>query len=201
MKKFLTIAGNTILVILIIIGCLIGFSLLPIKKNYKIYFVTSGSMEPTISTGSMVVSKPQDSYRVDDIITFKNIGSQKPSDVTTHRISKIDQLGNGEVRYITKGDANNTEDGGSLPPDQIIGKELFSVPLIGYLVGYAKTLPGLILIIIIPATIIVFEEVKKIKNEAKEIIRRRKNKRPAQKKSPTQQGRKTVTKTVNKKKR
>jgi len=176
MKKFLAIAANTILIILIAIGVLIGFSLLPIKKNYKIYFVTSNSMAPTISTGSTVVSKPQDSYRVGDIITFKNIGSQKPSDTTTHRITKINQLENGQVAYVTKGDANDTEDDGYLLPDQIVGKMLFSVPLIGYLVGYIKTLPGLIFIIVVPATIIVFLEVQKIKNEVREIIRHQNDK-------------------------
>lgn len=177
MKKFLVIVGNTILIILIVIGVLVGFSLLPIKNNYKIYFVTSGSMEPAISTGSMVVSKPADSYNIGDVITFKNIGSNKPNDSTTHRIAKIQTKENGQKEYATKGDANNSEDDGYLPPDRIIGKMLFSVPLIGYLVGFIKTLPGLIFVIVIPAAIIIYEEIKKIAKEAKAIREKRKEKK------------------------
>lgn len=177
MKKFLTIFGNTILVILIAIGILIGFSLLPIKNNYKIYFVTSGSMEPTITTGSMVVSKPQDSYVAGNIITFKNIGSSKPNDTTTHRISEVNLDDNGNLIYATKGDANNSNDGEKLSSDRIVGRMIFSLPLIGYLIGYIKTLPGLVLIVIIPATIIIYEEIKKMRNEAREIIKRRRTRK------------------------
>ena len=202
MKKFLSVAGNTILIILIAIGLLIGFSLLPIKNNYKIFFVTSGSMEPTISTGSMVVSKPRDTYKVGDIITFTNIGSSKPSDTTTHRIIKVDQGENKNPSYFTRGDANNSDDSGSLSSDRIIGRMIFSVPLIGYLVGYIKTLPGLIFIIIIPATIIVFEEVKKIRSEAKKIIKRRKNiKKEKSEDDLSRTGTKSIKKVANNKKR
>ena len=139
-------------------------------------------MEPTISTGSVVISKPQSEYKVGDIVTFKNAGSNKPQETTTHRIVEVQKSKTGQNQYITKGDANNSKDSGFLTSDRIIGKELFSIALIGYLVGYIKTLPGLLLIIIIPAVIIIYEEIRKIKKEAKEIIKRRRAKKQIDKK-------------------
>ena len=40
-----------------------------------------------------------------------------------------------------------------------------SVPLLGYPVSYAKTTPGIILLIIIPAVIIIYDEIQKIRKE------------------------------------
>lgn len=177
MKKILIITGNIVLVILIIIGIMVGFSLLPVKNNYKIYFVTSGSMEPTIATGSMVVSLPQDTYNVGDVITYKNIDSTRADETTTHRIVELILDKSGNRSYITKGDANNSNDDRQLSQDRIIGRMVFSIPLIGYLIGYIKTLPGLILIVVIPATIIIFEEIKKIRNETREIMKRRRDRK------------------------
>ena len=131
----------------------------------------SGSMEPTIGVGSMITSQPVGNYKVDDIITYQNLESTNQT--TTHRIVKIAREG-GTTRYYTKGDANDNIDGNYVTDDKIIGKYLFNIPYLGYLIGYIKTLPGLVLIIIIPATIIIYEEVKKIKKEGKKILKNKK---------------------------
>lgn len=51
----------------------------------------------------------------------------------------------------------------------------------GYVFGYVKTPIGLIFIIVIPATIIIYEELRKIRHETKQIIKRRKEKKTVQK--------------------
>lgn len=172
-KTVLAIIGNTILVFLIIIGALIAFSMLPIKNNYQVLTVMSGSMEPTIPVGSVIVVKPQPQYEAGDIITFKTPGSTKKNDFTTHRILEI-KTSNGITTFVTKGDANDDSDREFIDRQDIVGKERFAVSLVGYLIGYIKTLPGLVLIIIIPAVIIVYEEIRKIHREAKDILARRK---------------------------
>lgn len=153
------------LVLLTAVGLFIIFSLLPIKNNYKIMAVMSGSMNPAIPTGSVVVIKPSAEYKVDDIVTFKSYNSQKKNDFTTHRIVDTNDS-SGETIFTTKGDANKDQDTGFLTADQIKGKVLFSIALIGYIVGYAKTLPGLVVIICL-ASIIIYEEAKKIFSEVK----------------------------------
>jgi len=174
-KAIWLVLANAIFVFLILVGLIIAASLLPIKNNFKIYAVMSGSMESTISTGSAVIVKPQLMYQKGDVITFLPINAKSKKESITHRIeSVIDE--NGLIYFRTKGDANENVDEQPIPSDRVIGKVLFSIAIIGYVVGYIKTLPGLVLIIIIPATIIIYEEVKKLKSEAKKIIEKRKAK-------------------------
>ncbi len=45
-------------------------SMFPIPGNYKLLIVQSGSMEPNIHTGSVVVVKPAENYKAGDVITF-----------------------------------------------------------------------------------------------------------------------------------
>lgn len=49
----------------------------------------SGSMEPTIPTGSLIISKPVAQYQVGDIVTFKSPNAKNSLDRTTHRIYDI----------------------------------------------------------------------------------------------------------------
>ena len=124
----------------------------------------SGSMEPTVSVGSLAVIKPTSDYKVGDIITFTPPNSTSKKEATTHRIVEVTDQ-NGSIFYKTKGDANDTADTQLLQKDQIVGKYRFSIALLGYLLKYIKTLPGLILIIVIPATVIIYEEGRKIGRE------------------------------------
>ena len=144
-------------------------SAFPITGNFKIKIVLSGSMEPTIKTGSIVVVKPVAEYKIGDVITFQTaIGK----DLITHRIDDIKIVGS-EPRYITKGDANNAPDQREIFKKEVVGKLLFSIPYLGYVVNFAQKPIGFSLIIILPAIAIVYDEVKKIWKE----ITRLKNKK------------------------
>ncbi len=176
MKKLLVVIGNIFLAVILFVGVAIAFSLLPIKNNYKLFLIMSGSMEPGLSTGSVVVVLPVSLYKVDDVITFKNNDVNFKQKTTTHRISEIKYIDD-KVYYQTKGDANNTADNQLVDQQSVLGKVYFSIPYVGYLIGYIKTLPGLMLIIIIPAAIIIYEEIKKIHKEAKHIIKHKKEKK------------------------
>jgi len=146
----------------IIIVLLIVISAFPITGNYKILVVQSGSMEPNIHTGSVVVVFPEKEYKVGDVITFKNNAGKLDS--ITHRIVKIENDGAGKV-FTTKGDANNANDTNTVYAKNVIGKVLFSVPYFGYAVAAAKTPYGFMALIVIPAVLIIYDEVKKIKDE------------------------------------
>lgn len=172
--KVISIIGNLILGILLLVGLIFAFSLLPFKSNYKIYAVMSGSMEPKIKTGSIVFSKPAVNYRENDIVTFFSKTDKK--ETTTHRIiGKSEQ--NGQAIFETKGDANPSVDSNKLNEKDIVGREFLSIPYIGYPLRYIKTLPGLLLIIIIPSTIMIYEETRKIHREVKAQIEQRRKKK------------------------
>ncbi len=152
---------NTILVLLVMLGIFVVFSFVPFPGNYKIFVVESGSMEPAIHTGSLIFVKPETNYKVGDIITRKTNNSKI---TITHRIVKKEKQ-EGKIIFDTKGDANNAPDEANFSQDDIIGQEKVAIPWLGYPVNYAKTTQGLILLIIIPAVVIIYDEMQKIKKE------------------------------------
>lgn len=127
------------------------------------YLILSGSMAPDIAVGSIVVSVPQQFYTVGEVITFKETGNDT---VVTHRIAEVVESAYYAPRqYRTKGDANNSVDPFIVSQNQIIGKVEFALPYLGYLAHSAKTPKGFILFVVIPATIVIYEELKAMKNE------------------------------------
>ncbi|MCX6761203.1 MAG: signal peptidase I [Candidatus Nealsonbacteria bacterium] len=149
---------------IVVIALLLIVSTFPITGNFKVLTVISGSMEPAIKTGSVVVVKPENDYKIGEMITFGPYSKTKAP--TTHRIYDI-KVVEGQVIYITKGDANNAPDGREIQKKDVVGKVLFSVPFVGYAVYFAKQPLGFALIIIVPAAIVIVDEIKNIYVEIK----------------------------------
>ena len=164
--KILKILYYIVLGLIGVIAILLIISVLPITGNIKFMTVLSGSMEPAIKTGSVVMTKPASQYNVGDIITFGPYSKTKPP--TTHRIAEV-KTTNGLTSYITKGDANNSVDAREVLQKDIVGKVIVDVPYFGYVVAFARKPIGFLLILIVPALAIIFDEVKKIITEAKKL--------------------------------
>jgi len=141
---------------IILVGKFTGFT------PFRVFIVSSGSMEPNIKTGSVVITIPQKEYKIADIVTFKS-GTDKKA-TTTHRI-----VGIGGGVFRSAGDANNQPDPALVDTSKIVGKVILSVPYLGYLGGFAQTPRGFILLVIVPATIIIYEELKSLVLEIKKI--------------------------------
>ena len=107
--------------------------------------VMSGSMEPAFPVGSTVFVKQGSAYGIGDAVAFHN-----SSAYVTHRIvaekAVSDGSGNTVKAYITKGDANKTEDPGYLTADRIEGKVILCIPIIGYAINFAGSRQGVIMI-------------------------------------------------------
>ncbi len=147
---------------LALIAIMLIISVFPITGNFKILTVLSGSMEPTIKTGSIVFVKPEKDYKINDVITFgPNTKTQTP---VTHRIYDI-KIVAGEPVYITKGDANESADTREISKKDVVGKVLFSIPYFGYLIFFARKPLGFVLLITVPAIIILIDEIRKIIKE------------------------------------
>ncbi|OGM12428.1 signal peptidase I [Candidatus Woesebacteria bacterium RBG_16_34_12] len=155
---------------------LAGFNLVKLKNKLpKLFVVYSGSMEPAIKAASIVISYPQDSYYPGDIITFSSNNSEQ---LITHRI-EYKNYPNGienDPTYLTSGDANEDLDNWDVKSGNIVGKVVLTVPYLGYIANFAKSPYGFILLVIAPATIIVYEELKYLfvesKKHSKKIINR-----------------------------
>lgn len=115
--------GYICMIILIVI--LLPF-FVPRVVGLQTFSVVSGSMAPIIPTGSLIYVKEVsiDDVKINDVITFYG----KQGSIVTHRIQQIDKDG-----IVTKGDANEDIDLMKVRKSQLIGKVLFSIPLLGYL--------------------------------------------------------------------
>ncbi len=166
MNKAFNIIYYLFITVIAVIAVLLLISVFPITGNFKVLAVLSGSMEPAIHTGSIVVVKPVSEYKVGDVITFGKISRRDTP--TTHRINEIKNGPTG-LTYVTKGDANNAVDLREVRQNEIVGKEFLTVPYAGYIINTAKKPYGFALIIIIPALLVIFDEAKKIRDEMKKI--------------------------------
>ena len=170
MNRAFKILYTTFYIGIIAIIVLLLIALFPIKGNYQIKIVKSGSMEPSIKTGSVVVVKPSASYTVGDVVTF---GKDTKTDIpTTHRIVSS-RAQDGVIMFTTKGDANEDKDTNEIRQSDVSGKVLFDVPYFGYIIDLARKPLGFIVLIIIPTLIVVYDEVVKIVREVKKMRKKK----------------------------
>lgn len=142
----------------------------------SIKIVQSGSMEPAIKTGSIVVVKPAETYAIGDIITFGEDTRKKVP--TTHRILDVRAIEGGYL-FTTKGDANEDTDTKEVRSGEIIGKVQFAVPYVGYVIDFTRKPLGFILLVGVPAAVIIFDELGSIFGEARQ-LRLRKRRQSAE---------------------
>lgn len=112
------------LTICIILAIWFAIGIFPIKP----VAIASGSMEPELYVGDVVVIKKCDSNDVEegDIIEYQMEGY-----TIIHRIKHKKQK-NGQFIFITQGDNNNVEDSEPVSEEQLIGKVIFKIKFLGY---------------------------------------------------------------------
>ncbi len=130
--KIKKIISYLVVAILIVILASTMFSKFILKTelikvfDYAFLVVLTGSMEPNIHTGELIIIREQNNYEVGDVITYKD----KENNYITHRIIyKIDD------NFVTKGDNNNMKDD-AINIKQIEGKLLFHSKEVGFFVLY-----------------------------------------------------------------
>lgn len=181
---------KTIITILLVVFILFeGVYLLvnALSQTHKLWAVSSDSMKPLLTRGDMVLTEKQSEYKVGDIIAF-----DMNKEVFLHRISRLDLAKAGPsktsetassssattianitteipagyntnlVRYYTKGDANNVEDGRSIELSAIHGKMIFYAPQIGHPLLWLNSVAGVIIALIIPVSMILALNLKDI---------------------------------------
>lgn len=137
LKKIYNIVTTALVVLVVIIAILlVGVRIVGLTP----YTVLSPSMTPTYPVGSVLyVSKVSaDELKVGDPLTYTLDGK-----TVTHRIVEKNENDLTGVSFITKGDANKIADGHPVYPNQIVGKPLFHVPVLGYISNFVQTSPGI----------------------------------------------------------
>lgn len=161
-KFILTIFKWAVLVGITVLAVYIFSSNFSILGGYRSYLVQSGSMEPAIMTGDVIVIQSKGTYFINDVVTFQSSANR----LVTHRIVAVEKDGH-QNKYSTKGDANRSGDEDIISDSQIIGKVYFVIPRLGYLVAFIKSPRGLVLLLIIPALVLILDELLKIKKNVK----------------------------------
>lgn len=150
-------------VLILALAVLAGILILPRLLGYQSLAVLSGSMEPKMKTGSIVLAKETDveDIVIGDVITYR----LSERTMVTHRVTKVDKE---KEEFTTKGDANNSEDVEPVPFRDVVGKVTCCIPMIGYLSIYAKTPLGIAAICGILAILILLVYLPEIFTESKE---------------------------------
>lgn len=168
--------GNILywIVMTVLIVFVIGaaFSRVEGPYGFRIFVVQSGSMEPKIKVGSVVLVAPQKTYKEGDIVTYlisPNANPKKIGSTITHRINTVLESGD----FKTKGDSNAAEDNKPISKENILGKVMLAIPYVGYIVSYIRTRMGFTLLVVIPGILIVLNEILNIKTEILSIVRKR----------------------------
>ena len=155
MKKFKWIL--TVILAIIVAGLAFAF----FSPDYNIHTVMSESMKPAINVGDMIVTGPPEGplgpgIRAGAIVTYEH-----GDELITHRILYIDH-----DLLVTKGDATEEADPGSISASSLTGTYLFKIPYLGYLQNFMRTKTGWFVVVIIPAAIFVAFIIREILKEA-----------------------------------
>jgi signal peptidase len=114
-----------------VVVLVVSFVLVAAQYGWEFDAVLSGSMEPDLSVGGLIVVRPVDPLQLEvgDVISFKLPGIDTP---ICHRIIAIEENGADRV-FQTKGDANEEPDLNPVPASAVTGKQVFYLPYMGNL--------------------------------------------------------------------
>jgi signal peptidase I len=123
--------------------------------------VMSGSMEPALGVGDVVINSrvhPAE-VRVGDIITFND--PEGTGKLITHRVRRM-QIEHGRAHVVTKGDNANAVERWDIPATGSLGRVEYRVPLLGFLVFWLHGPLARLALIVIPALLLAGFELWRI---------------------------------------
>lgn len=158
-KSVLKKTSNVILtIVLFVLVFVIAITLItritgstPSLFSYSIYRVSTGSMEPDLMVGDVILSKQVDdinSLSVGDVITYKGVVGEYKDMLITHKIVKAPYEEKGITYVVTKGVANSLEDE-PVQEGQIVGKFVCKIPLLNAIYSFFLTPWGLLTAILL----------------------------------------------------
>lgn len=130
------------------------------------FVVVSGSMMPTLDVNDLIftIKEEKDKLQQGSIISF-----YQNDHIITHRINNVIEQ-DGQTYYETKGDNNNDIDDELVQYDDVVGRYLFKIPKLGYLIKNLQTQIGIVVVIVL----LLIREMFARNKENKEYIRHQK---------------------------
>jgi len=139
----------------------------PDFMGYKPFIVLSGSMEPVIMTGDLIVTKEivPENIAVGDVISFR----VDQDVVVSHRVTEIQTEGG--LSFLTKGDANTGMDATNVLAENIEGVYIWRVAGLGKFAMFLQTPIGMLLFVVSPLCLFIIYDI---------VSRSRRNKKKSQ---------------------
>jgi signal peptidase len=136
---------------------LLGVAVLPLVSGIELRNVVSGSMEPSIAKGAMVIAAPTnfDGIESGDVILFRAPGESR---IITHRVHATHD-DHGLRTLETRGDANAKSDPWRLSSGDVLGEVRADMPIAGIVVERIRTPLGFALLVAIPGIALMLGEL------------------------------------------
>jgi signal peptidase I len=134
---------------------------IPTIFGLQSFTVLSGSMEPAIGTGDVIVVRKIEPLeaKIGDVVTFRS--PDEPTKMITHRVVKVD-VSSGLVRFVTRGDANTGSERWSVRSEGVVGRVEYRVPKLGYATRPLSGRLGRLGLLVIPAVLLGILELRRI---------------------------------------
>ncbi len=107
----------------------------------------SGTEEGHIEVGDLIFVGRTDA---ETLVAGDVISYMEGEIIVTHRIVEVQTNEEGEIEWITKGDANNTNDTRPVKASQLVGKYMFRIPKLGDFVLFMQKPMGMLMFIGVP---------------------------------------------------
>jgi signal peptidase len=145
MRTLVSTAVSVVLGASLVFGVVL---VLPSATGHRSLTVLTGSMEPTLDTGSVVIDeviRPTEA-RVGDIVTFSD--PEHPDRLITHRLRRA-WVKDGTAHMVTKGDANDAPERWDVDADGQIGRVIVHIPLLGHVRALIGSREGYLLLVLV----------------------------------------------------
>jgi signal peptidase len=159
-KIILNVKKHSYKLLFLVMFMTLSIVIVPSLFGCQFEAIRSGSMSPAIDTGSLAITRPVNPYSIEvgDVIAYRS--PTAPDTLVIHRVAGIEN--DSTLSFRTKGDANKTLDAYVLPAEAVEGQVKLSIPLAGYLAGFARSSAGYVILLAIPGAIVLYMELNKL---------------------------------------
>lgn len=126
--------------------------------GWQLQRVESGSMSPTFPVGSLLVTAQVDPTDVEVGMPIVFEDPREAGRLVTHRVVGI-APGAG-LAFLTRGDANATNDAAPVPASLVRGRVLWHVTLLGTLLDWLQFPRSFVILVLVPGVLLSYLEVR-----------------------------------------
>ena len=164
LRRPLTLTANLVVAsVALVVLTALGAAVLSRLLGYSSVIVYGGSMADSLPVGSIAVTEEvrAEAVGVGDVILFHPPNTSPQPRPVMHRVVSVREE-DGQRLFRTKGDANATPDPWEVGLEGRGARLVYSVPYVGYLVNFARTPLGWVLLLVLPATYMAFSTLRRI---------------------------------------